>query len=902
MEKISKTLVSANPGSGKTEDLSTRVAELIKSGTRADDILCITFTNKARDQMEDRIISKLRDITSKIPDIHTFHSLAMNVISQREPIAETIPERYMRYEILKSMDDRKIMNYESNVLMENYPTIVNVGQIVNAIKFLKSFGILPHHIEVQKINSEIESEYSGGRGINGYSKEEMLKLATGFKDIFQDYENSKLSGELDYNDLLIKAVEYAKLNFKPYNYVFIDEVQDMSETEHELVKLVGSNIYAVGDVKQAIFGFQGGNVRAYREMQNSEEYEKRFMEGTRRLPEEVKEYCKNFYRNLEPDFLSQELDRFTSFSKEKGKVDLLILSDMKDVEDAIPSILKGIDEKESVGIIVRTNEQANSVSDYLNIQNIDHQKVSGTKGDMELRKEICSFLGGIYGNSDDIVPMIYSSFSQVPLADAMQMAEKLRFNSNFSTIIPEYLLKTRELYGSSKRDILKLFKDYLIPYSIKLGENAFETTKDIYLSLPIFLGRLGSSGEYSLSALQRYILQENNRESVEEIAKRICVITVHKAKGLEFKHVIYIPKFTEKKNLSAIDMVVDSILNQNHIDYDREDRRKEENRIDFVALSRTEKTLTIMVTKKDAERYNVQPAKKVEFLNRSIANEFISLTDIIKREQEKVVNNPWMVDYLKRRMNKFNNLSFTMLGQVKDLEKFVESYILGIRTSSGAMTFGSDIHAYIENYIKEHKNPPILEDEKMQKTWSNFIAYDKFVRDVQKGEWIGSEMKFKQKVSDVFPQINTPLTIDGRIDGLYKYMNGNVEKIVIVDFKTSKKESRDHVNQLSLYAKLYSLENGVDMENIESEISYLSLRNTKVNIGEIDKKWDRVEHTIEMRALENVRDMVEKFVNYRNSVDSLVRDIIAVKGPQSRVFLEFQRMLKLESESTKRKY
>ena len=129
-------------------------------------------------------------------------------------------------------------------------------------------------------------------------------------------------------------------------------------------------------------------------------------------------------------------------------------------------------------------------------------------------------------------------------------------------------------------------------------------------------------------------------------------------------------------------------------------------------------------------------------------------------------------------------------------------------------------------------------------------------------------------------------------------MDGNVEKIVIVDFKTSKKPNRDYVNQLSLYAKLYSLQENVRMEVIESEIAYLSLREGKVNLNKIDKKWERVNHIIETRALEEVKKTVSKFVNYKLSIDSLVRDIVAVRNPESTVFVEFQKILKMEMENS----
>ncbi len=894
----SRILVSANPGSGKTEDLSTQVSKLLHEGVNPDNILCLTFTNKARDEMERRIILKMKDSPIKMPEIHTFHSLSQSIINQRIETGDLIPERFLRYQILKSLETRQIMNYDGEVLSRDYPAIVNVGQIVNAIKFLKSFAILPDKINIEELKKKVRAEYNNGNGVNGYSLEEMETLCDGFVDIFRDYEASKSASQMDYNDILLRAVNYSRAHFNKFQYVFVDEVQDMSEIEYELVKQVGENIYAVGDMKQAIFGFQGGNVRAFREMMSGKDYEKRFIEGTRRLPKNIMEYCSNFYSTHEPEELSPELEHFKSMNDRDGEVTLIRLKDKGDTVDAVIDILKRLDDEKSVGIIVRTNEQANDLSDSLTLKNIPHQKISGTKGEKLWRQEIAKFVGGVYGTSDSIIGMIYSIYSQIPLYEGIQIAERMRFENDLKKVLPKELIELREKYGSHKNQLLQLFSDYIIPNSFTLGESAFEAAKDVFESLPIFLERFGTSEEYSLAGLQKYILQENSRDSVDEITGRICIITVHKAKGLEFDHVIYIPRYNQKKNVSAIDLIVNSILESNGLSYSMNERIREENRIDFVALSRTKNSLDIITEKKSSERYNLEPCKKIDFANKVVINEFVSMKEISERENLKMNFKPWVRDYLKRKMDRLNNLSFTMLERVKELDKFVEAYVLGIQTKSTALTFGSDIHSYIENFIKNHETPPILDDEKLTRTWSNFISYDKYVREIQKGKWIGSEMKFKQKVNNVYPDIMTGITVEGRIDGLYTYMDGNIEKTVIVDFKTSKKVNRDYVNQLSLYAKLFSLENKMGMDQIESEIAYLSLRDTKVNINRIEKRWDRIEPTIEVRALEDVKNTIQKFVNYKSSIDSMVRDILSVRNPESTVFIEFQKALKMETENS----
>jgi DNA helicase-2/ATP-dependent DNA helicase PcrA len=895
MKEDQNLIISANPGSGKTEELSSRVANSLKQGMPYSNILCITFTNKARDQMEQRIRKKLGDDSRlSLPEVHTFHSLAASILAERGMIDKNVPERYMRYMVLKYLNKNQLLNYDAEVLLKKYPTIINVGQIVNAIKFLKSYGLGPDSINTDVLKKNIENKYANNEGVNGYSCEELTTFADGFKNIFLNYEKSKKIGELDYNDLLTMAVKVTANYFKKYEIVFVDEVQDMSEIEFELVKNVSNKIFAVGDFKQAIFGFQGGNIIAYNKMISDSSFSKMYLEGTRRLPENVKEYCKNFFQLNEPSYNSPELERFNSLNKREGKVELIQVND-ENTNESILNLVKNLNPNESMGIIVRTNEQANEVSDILNLNGIKHQQISGSMGADRWRREISQFLSGILGSSEDVVGMLYSVYSGIDLREAIIMADKLRFSSDIKSILPSHLFKLREIYGKSKTKIKLLFAEYILPFSIKLGREAYETAVDIYNTIDYFLDRFGVEDNLTLKDLQYYILQENTSTSNDELEERISVITVHKAKGLEFENVVYIPKYIERTKISAIDLLVNGILDQRGLTYGLEERKSEENRIDFVALSRTMKNLTILINKKFLNRYSIAPSKITSEPVKTTVNEFISLNEIVERESKKERGEPWLKDYIKKKMQKFNNLSFTMLSKTEDIEGFITSYILGIQTTSSALTFGTKVHKYIEDYINGGTVPAIMSDEKEMKTWSNFISYDRFIKETQKGKWIGSEMKFKQKVSLIYPEIKTELTIDGRIDGLYSYRDGEREKTVIVDFKTSKKENRDYAKQLSLYAKLFSVTKDIDMDKIESEIAYLSLRDEKVNTGKIGKKFDRIQSVIEIRALGDVKKMVEKFIQYKTSTSALVRDIIGIKNPQSNIFKKIQEILSEES-------
>ncbi len=225
------------------------------------------------------------------------------------------------------------------------------------------------------------------------------------------------------------------------------------------------------------------------------------------------------------------------------------------------------------------------------------------------------------------------------------------------------------------------------------------------------------------------------------------------------------------------------------------------------------------------------------------------------------------------------------------LENFVITYILGIREGSSAADFGTTIHGYIEDYIKNGNKPQNLIDPDELEAWKNFADYDRTIKEVYKGEWKESELKIRRGVKEILQNSNDPVNIDGRIDGVYTYMDGDIQKYVVVDFKTSKKPNSDYTQQLSLYAYLFSLERSISLERIESEISYLSLREEKVNTGKMKWKNERIPSEIEMRSFEDVKEYIEKFILYRSSIDAFIRDILEEKA-SSKLFIKFQEELR----------
>ena len=116
------TIVTANPGTGKTTTLSLKVIKLLDEGANPEDILCITFTVKAKKELFDAIYKRgkgrFSDADIMKINIHTFHSFAYNYLRDRGEISgDILGNNFLRFLILNSFEQNKALNYEKEYII-----------------------------------------------------------------------------------------------------------------------------------------------------------------------------------------------------------------------------------------------------------------------------------------------------------------------------------------------------------------------------------------------------------------------------------------------------------------------------------------------------------------------------------------------------------------------------------------------------------------------------------------------------------------------------------------------------------------------------------------------------------------------------------------------------------------
>lgn len=261
-------LLSAGAGTGKTNVLSYRVANILnKNHANADEILCLTFTNKACRELKNRITSQLDFETANKITIRTIHGFAYQVITTTAKKAQTIFKEFVIFDD----EDQKTLIRQT---IANFPKAraLDIQYIVNCIEQLKQERALKH-IYTEDIEADYTTIYHQHLKFNKtFNQQQSDNLTKFFQfdglNIIINYELAlqQMHG-LDYKDLIANAYRlFQDENIcsswrKRYKYIMIDEMQDTSSFEYTMLEKLfpANNIMLCGDEFQTIYEWRGSN-------------------------------------------------------------------------------------------------------------------------------------------------------------------------------------------------------------------------------------------------------------------------------------------------------------------------------------------------------------------------------------------------------------------------------------------------------------------------------------------------------------------------------------------------------------------------------------------------------------------------------------------------------------------
>ena len=571
-------LVLAGAGSGKTKVLTTKVAHLIlEKNVAPENILAITFTNKAAKEMKERILDLVGFVGYQI-QISTFHSFGLLILRKH-------------YEKLGLNKNFTILDADdSNVVIKNILKNMNCDENPRGIKSVIS----------NNKNALIDS-YEYERFVNTDYDEIVL-------EVYQKYEQTlKRNNSVDFDDLLMlpivlfkKYPEVLKEYQEQYKYILIDEYQDTNEAQYLLTKMISSkykNICVVGDDSQSIYSWRGSN---YKNILN---FERDYPNCKTVLLEQNYRSTKTII-NASNDLIKNNINRkdknLWTENEEGTKIEYhRSLNEKDEAYYVVKEINKLIDEGvklKDIAILYRTNAQSQNLEKELLINNLPYKVVGSLY--FYNRKEIKDLMASlklIYNKDDDVS---LSRIINVPkrkigkttldkLREKANLENKSLYDAIDSGKELEFKKLIEELRVLKEEMTLTKFVDTVLEKTGLIKELEEEKTIEAESRIEN-LQEFKSityqfEEEYGIISLEDFLSEVSLVADITEYKNNddaITLMTIHLAKGLEFNNVFIVG--------------MEESIFPHFNSFNSTEQLEEERRLCYVAITRAKKRLWIV--------------------------------------------------------------------------------------------------------------------------------------------------------------------------------------------------------------------------------------------------------------------------------------------------------------------
>ena len=580
-------LVTAGAGSGKTRLLTHRIAYLLENGVSPFSILAITFTNKATNEMKERV-AKLVDGSENIW-VSTFHSMCVKILKRDiDKLGEDYDKNFTIYgdtesdkvikDILASRNITEDNNFKKNVMyhLSNWK-----NNTLSLAEYRNEFAVVP---DIAKI----------------------CAIITEYEDVLRK------NNALDFDDLLSKTLklfrecpEVLSYYANRFRYILVDEFQDTNGVQYELVKMLASvhgNIFVVGDEDQCIYSWRGANFR------NIFNFKKDFndvqvfkLQRNYRSSKSILNSANALIKNN-----SSRFDKTLWTDNEEGnKPELYNAFDERDEALKIATTIKALVARgrkySDFAILMRMNALSQSLEEALLSYNIPHKIYGGFKFYERAEvKTVLSYLKIFINPKDDISFEKVINFPKRGIGDGA--INKIRLISEGSSLLNTLLSYKMEEEPAIKHKAQGFIDAYWKLSSLKETLSLSEFVTGVIDKFDIRSAFLPLTEENQnklmnidalISAVEEY--EKNNPDArLEDYLENVTLVsdldtlgedgsvviaTVHAVKGLEFK-VVFIVGAEEgifpliRGNLSSTDL-------------------EEERRLMYVAVTRAEELVYI---------------------------------------------------------------------------------------------------------------------------------------------------------------------------------------------------------------------------------------------------------------------------------------------------------------------
>lgn len=610
-------LVLAGAGTGKTRVVTYRIANLIRHGTKPDRILAVTFTNKAANEMKDRVAALIGNAPRKKypsqkqkpgteapePQVSTFHSLCVKIL--RRHIDK------IGYPLTFSICDRGDQESIARQALR---------EIKVPDKMLKSSELLSY------ISRWKSSSVRPASAATGASDDKEHIAAVGYR---RYQEALKAAGAVDFDDLLLctedlfrKSVEAKRAEAQLFDHILIDEYQDTNQSQYRIIRSLAAghrNLCVVGDDDQSIYGWRGAEVKHILRFDKDWSDAKVIrLEDNYRSTGEILHWANTLIafnktrhgKVLKPARFGGEKPRILQFQAETDEAEQIVLEIRRLIET-------GKHEAGEIAILFRTNEQPRIFEEELRRQDVPYVLIGGMSFfDRREIKDVLSMLQVIANPDND--PALRRIINVPPRGISRPAIQRIAEAATANGISPwKMLARVNSVSGLSSaavqgcvsfRRLVEKFQQKFKSGSLTdtlrqlIDETGFLIELRARCNTPEEAQAREASVEQIVNSMSVYEDKKKRKASLtgflDEIAlanrelesdkekqlnkNRVVLMTMHSAKGLEFPRV-YI-----------VGMEEGILPHQRSIkDEGPTDQIEEERRLCYVGVTRAEDHLTL---------------------------------------------------------------------------------------------------------------------------------------------------------------------------------------------------------------------------------------------------------------------------------------------------------------------
>jgi DNA helicase II / ATP-dependent DNA helicase PcrA len=572
--------VIAGPGSGKTSLIIKKVSDLVLNGVSPDKILVITYTNKSTEDIKKKMFLEFnqnKNILNKL-QIFTFHGFCAQFIRENQNF-------FGNYKGYKVLDDLEQLLF-----------------IVKFNKFIRDENI--KNISLQKLKNYF------GRIKDNYLDEDIKKKE---HPIISSYINYclklKENNKMDYGDLINIVYSCITTNLKlktitknKFDYIFIDEYQDINRNQEKLIKQfmgVNTKILVVGDKNQSIYGFRGSDSKIFDSFEESFDnskiyYLKKNYRSTKKIID-----TSNYFLNLSnfEEIIANHDSKDGKLTEEGEKIILKqYLNEDSEAKDIVEIIKKMKSEKfihsySCVAILLRSVKG-------------DSKRFIEKLKDFNIKFEVIGE-GGLF--ELDYIKEIFNCYDQLSNKSNTNFLIKNKFLKIDATI-PEKIIKKGALATFYK--IIE--KSVYLQCAIKKNNTSILMNLGRFSKiLSIYYGIFDNQKDYlsnfykNISQIKSEYVDFEQPEIIDDDSVKI--LTLHKAKGLQFPFVIIPGVNRNNYKIKNDDYISELFKNYNS--------KKDLERAFYVAITRAKQKLFISYSSKPAEYISKLP-KSTNLINR----------------------------------------------------------------------------------------------------------------------------------------------------------------------------------------------------------------------------------------------------------------------------------------------